>query len=70
VDPGSGEPVSPRDAAKSYGNDVACILRETASINDKELRAKEHLAALLITKFHKRYMFPPLTITKISTTIW
>jgi hypothetical protein len=59
VDPSSGEPTSPRDVAAGYVHNLACILCETISINEHNIRdpGKEHLATLLIQKFHQRYKF-------------
>ena len=52
------EPLEPEEPRKCYGNQVGCILRECASINDDDLRSKEHLTQLLLTKLHKRFKFP------------
>ena len=41
--PGKFEPLEPEEPRKCYGNQVGCILRECASINDDDLRSKEHL---------------------------
>ena len=43
VAPGKFEPLEPEEPHKCYGNQVGCILRECASINDDDLRSKEHL---------------------------
>ena len=56
--PGKFEPLEPEEPRKCYGNQVGCILRECASINDDDLRSKEHLTQLLLTKLHKRFKFP------------
>ena len=56
--PGKFEPLEPEEPRKCYGNQVGCILRECASINDDDLRSKEHLRQLLLTKLHKRFKFP------------
>ena len=60
VHPGTGEPISPRAVSAGYGNNLACILRETVSINETNIREdnKEHLQMLLLTKLHQRYKFP------------
>jgi hypothetical protein len=54
VDPGSGLPILPEKVAKGYGINCACILRETVSINEENIRhkLKEPLAVLLISKLH------------------
>ena len=56
--PGKFEPLEPEEPRKFYGNQVGCILWECASINDDDLRSKEHLTQLLLTKLHKRFKFP------------
>ena len=56
--PGKFEPLEPEEPHKCYGNQVGCILRECASINDDDLRSKEHLTQLLLTKLRKRFKFP------------
>ena len=56
--PGEFEPLEPEEPRKCYGNQVGCIIRECASINDDDLRSKEHLTQLLLTKLHKRFKFP------------
>ena len=58
--PGKFEPLEPEEPRKCYGNQVGCILRECASINDDDIRSKEHLTQLLLTKWHKRFKFPDL----------
>ncbi|KAK1629083.1 hypothetical protein QYE76_003398 [Lolium multiflorum] len=59
VDPASGLPVEPKDVAKGYGNQLACILREVINLNETDLRAenKAHLRAQLIARLHSRYKF-------------
>ncbi|KAK1605587.1 hypothetical protein QYE76_029260 [Lolium multiflorum] len=59
VDPASGLPVEPKDVAKGYGNQLACILREVVNLNETDLRAenKAHLRAQLIARLHSRYKF-------------
>jgi hypothetical protein len=57
VDPKSG---LPKEAARGYGNNVACILRDTVTINEQNIRQKlkKSIAVLLISKLHARYQFP------------
>ena len=55
---GKFEPLEPEEPRKCYGNQVGCIVRECVSINDDDLRSKEHLTQLLLTKLHKRFKFP------------
>ena len=40
---GKFEPLEPEEPRKCYGNQVGCILREWASINNHDLWSKEHL---------------------------
>ncbi|KAK1667572.1 hypothetical protein QYE76_055731 [Lolium multiflorum] len=58
VDPASGLP-KPKDVAKGYGNQLACILREVVNLNETDLRAesKAPLRAQLIARLHSRYKF-------------
>jgi hypothetical protein len=56
--PGKFEPLEPEEPRKCYGNQVGCILRECMTINDDDLRGKEHFKQLLLTKLHKRFKFP------------
>src|ERR1041384_3268823 len=58
VHPGKFEPIAPAEARKCYGNQVGCILRETASINDYDLRSIANMEHLLLTKLHNRFKFP------------
>ncbi|KAM0923513.1 hypothetical protein ACQ4PT_005494 [Festuca glaucescens] len=59
VDHGSGEPLLPETVVAGYDNDLGCILRDTVSINEMNMRdpIKNHLVTLLITKLHKRFKF-------------
>ncbi|KAK1664268.1 hypothetical protein QYE76_052427 [Lolium multiflorum] len=59
VDPASGLPKEPKDVAKGYGNQLACILREVVNLNETDLRAesKAPLRAQLIARLHSRYKF-------------
>jgi hypothetical protein len=60
VDPKSGLPKLPEKASRGYGNSVAYILRDTVTINEKNIRQKlkKSIAVLLISKLHARYQFP------------
>ena len=58
VDPGEFEPIEPREVAACYGNQLACILRDTANINATKIRKNEHLKKLLLTRLHARFLFP------------
>ena len=75
----SGLPVEPEKHAKGYSMQLWCIVRESMSINTKDLRSKgnEALVENLLTKLHQRYTFPlplnkkvdSLAITKMSTAL-
>ena len=56
--PGKFEPIEPREVAACYGNQLACILRDTANINTTKIRKNEHLKKLLLTRLHARFLFP------------
>ena len=58
VHPGEFEPIEPREVAACYGNQLACILRDTANINTTKIRKNEHLKKLLLTRLHARFLFP------------
>jgi hypothetical protein len=58
VDPGKFEPIAPEEARKCYGKQVGCILWETTSINDYDLRKIPNMEHLLLTKLHNRFQFP------------
>jgi hypothetical protein len=81
----SGQPVEPAKLAAGYGLQLGCIVRESMSINQKNVRAKGNtrLRELLIEKLHNRYKFPEpfdnkklkgnkakkLALTRISTAL-
>ena len=52
------EPTAPVEARKCWGNQLGCILRETANINDERLRQIPHMENMLLKKLHKRFLFP------------
>ena len=56
--PGEFEPIEPREVAACYGNQLACILRDTTNINTTKIRKNEHLKKLLLTRLHARFLFP------------
>src|SRR4051812_40471631 len=58
VHPGKFEPIAPAEARKCYDNQVGCILRETVSINDYDLRSIPNMEHLLLTKLYNRFKFP------------
>jgi hypothetical protein len=56
----SGQPMEPVKLAAGYDIQLECIVRESMSINQKNIRAKGNtrLRELLIGKLHNRYKFP------------
>ena len=56
----SGLPVAPEATAKGYIMQLGCILRESVSINTKDIRstANKALRDVLLQKVHQRYTFP------------
>jgi hypothetical protein len=58
VHPGEFEPIELREVSACYGNQIGCILRETANINDTDIRKKPQLEHLLLTRMHQRFQFP------------
>ena len=75
----SGLPVAPEATAKGYSMQLGCILRESVSINMKDIRstANKALRTVLLQKLHQRYTFPEpfnkkvesLAISKMSTAL-
>jgi hypothetical protein len=65
----NGEPIRLPSVAENYGGQGGCILRDTVSINEKNIREYTKLCASFILKLHKRYTFPDLYNTRISTKI-
>ena len=56
--PGEFEPIGPREVAACYGNQLACILWDTANINTTKIEKNENLKKLLLTRLHARFPFP------------
>jgi hypothetical protein len=52
-------PLEPLEFAKGYIMKLACIIRESMSINTKEIRsdANESLVETLLHRLHQRYTF-------------
>jgi hypothetical protein len=52
--------VEPKALAAGYGMQIDCIVRETMTINTRNLRdpGNAHLVQLLLQKLHERYDFP------------
>ena len=58
VDDGSFEPKAPEEARPCYGNQIGCIVRTTATINDEKLQKIENMRSSLLKKFHQIFLFP------------
>ena len=58
VHPGEFEPIEPREVAACYGNQLACILRDTTNINTTKIQKNENLKKLLLNRLHARFQFP------------
>jgi hypothetical protein len=75
----SGLPLEPAKVAKGYSMQLGCIVRESMSINTKDIRSEANkvLAETLLKKLHQRYTFPApfnkkvdsLALTKMSTAL-
>jgi hypothetical protein len=64
----SGQPVEPAKLVAGYGIQLGCIVRESMSINQKNIRAKGNtwLHELLIGKLHNRTSSQSRSITRSS----
>ena len=51
VDDGNFEPKAPEEA-RAYSNQIGCIVRTTATINDEKLKKIENIRSSLLKKFH------------------
>ena len=47
VDDGNFEPKAPREACACYGNQIGCIIRTTATINDEKLKKIDNMSPSL-----------------------
>src|SRR4051794_17492369 len=76
----SGLPLEPAKLAKGFSMQIGCIVRESVSINTKDIRSEENAALLqtMVAKLHQRYKFPDEdskrraegnAITKMSTSL-
>ena len=55
-----GLPLEPKDKASGFSHQIGCIVRESVSINTKDIRSQENAALLqtMVDKLHQRYKFP------------
>ena len=51
VDNGNFDPKAPEEARACYGNQIGCIVRKTANINDEKLQKIENMRSSLLKKF-------------------
>ena len=60
MDPKSSVPIAPYETAKTFGNQIGCIVRTFGNVNAEAHQSKENvpLATLLVEKLHARYKFP------------
>ena len=58
VDGGNFEPTAPEEARRCYDNQIGCIVRTTATINDEKLQKIENMRSSLLKKFHQIFLFP------------
>ena len=52
------EPTVSEEAHSCWGNQLGCIPRETANINDEKLKKIPHMEHMLLKKLHNRFLFP------------
>ena len=57
VDDGNFEPKAPEEACACYGNQIGCIVRTTATINDEKLQKIDNMRPSLLKKFHQIFLF-------------
>ena len=58
VDDGNFEPTALEEARRCYGNQIGCIVRATATINDEKQKKIENMRPSLLKKFHQIFLFP------------
>ena len=58
VDDDIFEPKVPKEARRCYGNQIGCIIRTTATINNENLKKIENMRSSLLKKFHQIFLFP------------
>ena len=58
VDDGNFEPKAPEEARACYGNQIGCIVRTTATINDEKLQKIDNMRPSLLKKLHRIFLFP------------
>ena len=58
VDDGNFEPKAPEEARACYCNQIGCIVRTTATINDEKLKKIDNMRPSLLKKLHQIFLFP------------
>ena len=58
VDDGNFEPNAPEEARACYDNQIGCIIRTTATINDEKLNKIDNMKPSLLKKLHQIFLFP------------
>ena len=58
MEDGNFERNTPEEARACYGNQIGCIIRTTATINDEKLQKIENMRSSLLKKFHQIFLFP------------
>ena len=51
-------PKEPEEARSCYVNQIGCILRATATINDEKLKKIPYMKESLLTNLHQVFLFP------------
>ena len=57
VDDDNFEPTAPEEARACYGNQIGCIVRTTATINDEKLQKIDNMRPSLLKKLHQIFLF-------------
>ena len=58
VDDGNFEPTALKEVRACYDNQVGCIIRTTATINDAKLKKIDNMRPSLLKKLHEIFLFP------------
>ena len=58
MDDGNFEPTAPDEARACYDNQIGCIVRTTATINNEKLQKIDNMRPSLLKKFHQIFLFP------------
>ena len=58
VDDGNFEPNTPEEAHTCYENQIGCIIRTIATINNEKLNKIDNMMPSLLKKMHQIFLFP------------